>query len=307
MAKSDKSFGGFWKTFFRNVSDHNLPLLSAAIAYYTTLSLSPLVLLSVVLIGTLYPSAQDRFVADVGALTGPQGAKVIRTIVDNASTHPDLGKLAGWIAVVVLLFSASAVFGQLQMALNRVWDMTTASTGGIKTFIRRRVFSAGVLLAVLFLTLVSFVAQALLNLVADSEAILLKTTWWAISVLIYAALFSTLYRWLPDGRVPWWTAFRGGLITTFLFMIGRALIGLYLAHSHTAGAYGPAGALIVLLLWLYYSTLVFLLSAELLYSIARYRDWSWAEMGHIGTDARKGKASQTRRDDRSRAAPLHHS
>ncbi len=293
MAKTDKSLGGFWKRLFTGVSNHDLPLLSAAIAYYTTLSLSPLVLLSVLLIGTLYPSAQEHFVDDVAALTGPDGAKVIRTIIENASSHPDLGKLAGWIAVVVLLFSASAVFGQLQMALNRVWEMTNVSAGGIKAFVRRRVFSAGVLLAVLFITIVSFVAQALLNLIGSSEAILLKTTWWIVSVLIYAALFSTLYRWLPDGRVPWWTAFRGGLITTFLFMIGRALIGLYLAHSTTAGAYGPAGALIVLLLWLYYSTLVFLLSAELLYSIARWRKWSWAQMGHIGADARKGKSSQT--------------
>jgi len=293
MGKRAKSFGSFWKSFFANVSNHDLPLLSAAIAYYTTLSLSPLVLLSVVLIGTLYPSAQDRFVDDVAALTGPEGAKVIRTIIDNATSHPDLGKLAGWIAVVVLLFSASAVFGQLQMALNRVWEMTNVSASGIKAFVRRRIFSAGVLLAVLFLTIVSFVAQALLNLVASSQAILLKTTWWIVSVLIYAALFSTLYRWLPDGRVPWWTAFRGGLLTTFLFMIGRALIGLYLAHSNTAGAYGPAGALIVILLWLYYSTLVFLLSAELLYSIARHRHWSWAQMGHIGVDARKGKPSHS--------------
>jgi membrane protein len=296
MATNEKrsaGFWSFWKRFFADVSNHDLPMLSAAIAYYTTLSLSPLVLLSVVLIGAMYPSAQQHFVNDVASLTGAEGAKVIRTIIDNASSHPDLGKLAGWIAVAVLLFSASAVFGQLQMALNRVWDMTNVSTGGIKAFVRRRVFSAGVLLAVLFITIVSFVAQALLNLIADSEAILLKSAWWAISVLIYAALFSTLYRWLPDGRVPWWTAFRGGLITTLLFMIGRALIGLYLAHSNTAGAFGPAGALIVLLLWLYYSTLVFLLSAELIYSIARHRRWSWAERGHIGTDARRGKASHT--------------
>jgi membrane protein len=288
LTKQEPAPVGFWKQFFQNLSDHDLPQLAAAIAYYTTLSLSPLVLLSVVFIGALYPSAQDRFVYEVGALVGSDGQKVIQTIIQNASDKPDLRQAAGWIAVIVLVITSSAVFAQLQTALNRVWGMTNKSYSGVRGFLRRRLFSAGVLLAVLFLTLVSFVAQALLNLVASSEAFALKSLWWMFSVLLYACLFTTLYRWLPDGRVPWGTAFRGGLMTTAMFMVGRALIGLYLSSSDTAGAYGPAGALIVILLWVFYSTLVFLLSAELLYSVAHQRQWRWAkiESGDIGADKR---------------------
>jgi len=292
---------GFWKRFFNDVSDHGVPVLSAALAYYTTLSLSPLVLLSVVFIGALYPSAQDRFVAEIGGLVGHDGQKVIQTIIQNASDKPDLRSAAGWIGAILLLVSASAVFGQLQTALNTVWGMTSKKISGWKGFLRRRLFSAGVLLAVLFLTLVSFVAQALLNLIYSSDAVALKAVWWTFSVLLYACLFATLYRWLPDGRVPWTTAFRGGLITTALFIVGRALIGLYLSKSNTAGAYGPAGALIVVLLWVYYSAMVFLLSAQLLHSVALHQHWRWADKGDIGReDTRMPEARAKKKRDTSR-------
>ncbi len=282
--KDDGKKPGFWKRFFNDISEHDLPVFSAAIAYYTTLSLSPLVLLAIVFMGALYPSAQDRFIYEIGALVGHDGQKVFQTIIQNASNKPDLRQAAGWIGAALLLITASAVFGQLQTALNRVWGMTNKTYSGVRGFLRRRLFSAGVLLAVLFLTLISFVAQALLNLIASSDVIGLKIAWWAFSVLLYACLFTTLYRWLPDGRVPWTTAFRGGLMTTFMFMVGRTLIGVYLSKSDTAGAYGPAGALIIILLWVYYSTLVFLLSAQLLYSVAQHRHWRWADKGDIGKD-----------------------
>jgi membrane protein len=297
VTKEERPPAGFWKRFFNDAADSNLPVLSAAIAYYTTLSLSPLVLLSVVFIGALYPSAQDRFIYEIGALVGHDGQKVIQTIIQNASDKPDLRQAAGWIGAIMLLVTASAVFGQLQTALNRVWRMTDKKIHGIRGFLRRRLFSAGVLLAVLFLTLVSFVAQAMLNLIASSEAIALKAVWWTFSVFLYATLFSMLYRWLPDGRVPWTTAFRGGLITTFMFIVGRSLIGMYLSSSDSAGAYGPAGALIVILLWVYYSAMVFLLAAQILYSVAMHRHWRWAEVGDIGHDARAKKKTGTVRPE----------
>ncbi len=273
---SETKPAGFWKAFFDDVVEDDLTALAAAIAYYTTLSLAPLVLLALVLMGALYPSAQDRFISEVGALVGGDGQKVIAAIVDSASKRPDLRQMAGWIGAAVLVFSASAVFAQLQSALNRIWDMQNRAWSGWRGFLRRRVFSAGVLLAVLFLTIVSFLAQAAINLFGSSEALILKALLWSISFLLYAALFSMLYRWLPDGRVPWSTAFRGGMMTTLMFIIGRALIGLYLGHTDTAGAFGPAGALLAWLLWAFYSSLVFLLSAELLYNIARKRQWHWA-------------------------------
>jgi membrane protein len=275
----------FWQHFFADVAEDDLVALAAAISYYTTLCLSPLLLLSLAVIGALYPSAQERFLTEVGALVGAQGEQVIRSIVASAAERPDLTRVAGWIGVGVLLFGASAVFAQLQLALNRIWGMKNAEYKGVLGWLRRRLLSAGVLLAVLFLTIVSFVAQAILNFVTIPAAFAALA--WVVTFLLYAVLFATLYHWLPDGRVPWGTAFRGGLLTTALFMVGRALIGLYLEKSDTAGAFGPAGAVIAWLLWAFYSALIFLVSAELLYAISRQRHWRWAESGDIGANERR--------------------
>ena len=275
----------FLKDFLADVADDDLLALAAAISYYTTLCLSPLLLLSLAVIGALYPSVQERFLTEVGALVGAQGEQVIRSIVASASERPDLTRAAGWIGVGVLLFGASAVFAQLQLSLNRIWGMKNAEYKGALGWIRRRLLSAGVLLSVLFLTIVSFVAQAVLNFVTIPAAFAALA--WVVTFLLYAVLFATLYHWLPDGRVPWGTALRGGLLTTALFMVGRALIGLYLEKSDTAGAFGPAGAVIVWLLWSFYSALIFLFSAELLYAISRQRHWRWAESGDIGASERR--------------------
>lgn len=266
----------FVKTFFQNIGDHEVVALAAAVAYYTTLCLAPLLLLALVLIGTLYPSAQERFLADVAGLVGAQGQQVIRTIVNSASERPDLRQAAGWIGAAVLLFGASAVFAQLKQALNRIWSLKNRAYKGPLGWLRRRVLSAGVLLAALFLTIVSFVLQAALNMVQLPAHGLLAVLGWTLTFLLYSVLFAMMYRWLPDAHVPWGTAFRGGLITTVMFMVGRGLIGLYLEKSDTAGAFGPAGAVVVWLLWAFYSALIFLISAELLYSLARVRGWRWA-------------------------------
>lgn len=211
MAPARESVLTFWKLFFRDVGDDDLLALAAAISYYTTLCLSPLLLLSLAVIGTLYPGAQERFLEEVGSLVGAQGELVIRSIVSSVAERPDLGRLAGWIGAGVLLFGASAVFAQLQLSLNRIWGMKSPVYKGALGWLRRRVMSAGMLLAVLFLTIVSFVMQA--------------------------------------------------------------VIGLYLEHTDTAGAFGPAGAVVVWLLWAFYSALIFLFSAELLYALARHRHW----------------------------------
>lgn len=276
----------FAKTFARGASDHDLIALAAAIAYYTTLCLAPLLLLALVLIGALYPSAQERFIANVGALVGGEGAAVVRAIVSSSRERPDLRHLAGWIGVGVLLFGASAVFAQMKLALNRIWSLKNPSYTGPLGWLRRRVMSAGVLLAVLFLTMVSFLLQALINMVELPAAGLLAAVGWIVTFALYAVLFTTLYRWLPDGRVPWSTALRGGLITTALFLAGRGVIGIYLKESDTAGAFGPAGAVVVWLLWAFYTALIFLFAAELLYALAKVRGWRWAEAGDIGSAER---------------------
>jgi membrane protein len=266
---------GFWKSLFDDFLEDDVSSLAAAIAYYTTLSLSPLVLLALSVLGAMYPASQEKFVAEVGALVGTAGEQVIRTIVESAAARPDLRHAAGWIGVALLAFGATTVFAQLQYSLNRIWDMQDRGLSGLWGFVRRRVLSVGVLLALLFLTMISFLVQTAVNSVPMFEAGFLQVVWWMASFGLYTALFAGLYRWLPDRRIPWLTATRGALITAAMFLAGRKLIGVYLGHSQAAGAFGPAGAVVIWLLWAYYTAMTFLFSAELLQALARHRRWGW--------------------------------
>ncbi|HUP93194.1 MAG TPA: YihY/virulence factor BrkB family protein [Solimonas sp.] len=266
---------GFWKALFKDIGDDSVSSLAASIAYYATLSLAPLILLSLAVIGALYPSAQQQFVTEIGNLVGPKGAEVVKTIVESTDQRPDLQKLAGWSGVALLLFGASTVFAQLQDALNRIWNLRALQRPGAWGFVRRRVLSAGVLMGLLFLTIVSFVVQAGLSAFGGSEELLAKVLWAALSLLLYSCLFTALYRWLPAARLPWGTVIRGGVLTTGLFLLGRCAIGVYLARTDAAGAFGAAGAVVIWLIWAYYSALVFLLSAEVMYALAHARGWTW--------------------------------
>lgn len=265
----------FWRALANDFLDDQVPSLAASIAYYTALSLSPLILLGLAFLGAMYPSSQEKFIAEVGALVGADGAAVVRTIVDSAADRPDLRQAAGWIGFAVLFFGATGVFAQLQTSLNRIWDMQNRELRGLWGFVRRRILSMGVLLSILFLTIISFLVQAALATLPYHDTPVLEIAWWMASIALYTALFTSLYRWLPDRRIPWLTAVRGGLITTALFLVGRWLIGAYLGHSDAAGAFGPAGAIVIWLLWSYYMAMTFLLSAEILHALARRRGWAW--------------------------------
>jgi membrane protein len=265
----------FWKALAAEFVADDVSALAASVAYYTALSLSPLVLLALVFLGALYPSSQEKFIAEMGALVGSDGASVIRTIVESAANRPDLRHAAGWTGSLVLLFGATAVFAQLQDSLNRIWQMQNKKLTGLWGFLRRRVLTAGMLMALLFLTIISFLFQAALASVPYFEKGFMQAVWWVVSFALYAVLFSALYRWLPDGRIPWLTCVRGGLLTTAMYIAGRWIIGMYLGHSDTAGAFGPAGALVIWLLWAYYMALTFLLSAEMLFVLAQRRRWAW--------------------------------
>jgi membrane protein len=244
--------------------------------------LSPLILLALTIAGSLYLPAQDRLIAEVVALVGPQVEPVLRHVIDSAHDRPDLRSWTGWLSGALLLIGASAVLAQLQGALNQIWACENRSWNGILGFIRRRVLSAGVLLALLFITILSMGVQAAISSTSFGNE---GWLWWlssAVSGLIYAALFTALYHWLPDCKVPWSTAWRGGLLTALLFMLGRVAMATYLANTDAAGAFGAAGGLMLWLLWAYYSALIFLLSAQLLYALSTVRGWQWS--GPVGDE-----------------------
>lgn len=238
-----------------------VPDLAAALAFYTLLSLAPLLVLLLWLTASLYPPAQASLVAQIGDLAGPAAAEVARTVLANAQAQPDIGSLAGVISTGGLLFGATLVFAQLQGALNRIFHSEQARFDGALGWIKQRMFSAGVVLALGFLLIVAMVATTAVQVAFAQLPSLLPAIVSLTTLAVYAAAFACLYHWVPDRQVPWRQAWLGGAITAVLFTIGRHAIGLYLANAAPGSAYGSMGALVLLLVWIYYACLVFFAGA----------------------------------------------
>lgn len=243
-------------------SETDAATMGAALTFYSLLSLSPLILLLLWITASLYPAAQEEFFRQVGLLVGTRVEEMARTVVDNAEKRPDLHSLAGALGTVALFISASAVFAQLQVSLNRIFQCRGTRTG-VWGWLRKRLMGFGVVLALGFLLLVSMAVQALLSLLEQQLSALAPVVGLVLSAALYSAAFGALYWLLPDRDVDWKNSLVGGALTAVLFMVGRILIGMYLGRAAVGNAYGPAGGLFVMLLWLYYSSLIFFTGAIL--------------------------------------------
>lgn len=241
--------------------EHDVLALAAALSFYTTLSLAPLVVLVLWVTTALYPDAQEEFFRQVGLLVGPEVEGTTRLIVANAERRPGIGSFAAIAGTGALLFSASVVFAQLQAALNRVFRSGASQLGGLWAWLRKRLLSLGIVLGIGFLLVVSMAVQAALALLTRWLPDLLPVVVGGFSFLLYSLLFAAMYRLLPDCPVGRSRALLGGAITAGMFMLGRWLIGLYLGRAGLGSAYGPAGGLMVMLVWLYYCAVIFLVGA----------------------------------------------
>lgn len=247
--------------FVQRFVDYDILALAAALSFYTLLSLAPLVLMVLWLSTALYPSAQEEFFRQIGLLAGNEVENTARLIVANAQHRPGTGSMAALLGTLALLVGASAVFGQLQAALNRVFRSDAKRLGGLAVWLRKRLLSFGMVISVGFLLVVSMAAQAALQLLIAYVPDLLPVFAAAFSFLLYAAVFAAMYRWLPDRPVTRRRALFGGALTAAMFMLGRSAIGLYLGQASLGTAYGPAGGLVVMLVWMYYCAVVFLIGA----------------------------------------------
>lgn len=247
--------------FARRFIDYDILALAAALSFYTLLSLAPLVLMLLWLTTALYPSAQEEFFRQIGLLVGDQVESTARLIVANAENRPSTGSLAALMGTLALLVGASAVFGQLQAALNRVFRSDAKRLGGIAAWLRKRLLSFGMVISVGFLLVVSMAVQAALQLLIAYVPDLLPVFAAIVSFALYTLVFAAMYRWLPDRPVSRRRALFGGALTAGLFMLGRSAIGLYLGQASLGTAYGPAGGLVIMLVWMYYCAVVFLLGA----------------------------------------------
>lgn len=253
--------GSLPMALFRRFIDADLVGQAAALAFYAALSLGPLILLLLWLTTLAGPATQGLVVRQVRLLVGPEAETVARTIIENAAERPDTGSIAGLWSILLLFIGATAVLAKLQDVLNLIFRTDATKLDGAWAWLRKRVFSFGVLFALGFLLIVSMAVTTALEAAFSRVDWLLPTAASVASLLVYAITFAFMYHFLPDRRVRWYLALRGGAMTAVLFMLGRAGIAWYLERARTASAYGAMGALLLTMLWVYYAGIILFIGA----------------------------------------------
>ncbi len=251
--------------------EDDAPSLGAALAYYTVFSLAPLMTIAIAIAGFFFgkEAAQGQVFDELRGLLGQEGGKAVEEMVQSANAQPTAGIVATVISVVILLFGASGVFGQLQASLNRIWGVKPKPGRGVLGIIQDRLLSFGFTLVVGFLLLVSLLLTAGIALMADwlgglmpGSETLAQILNIVISLAMITLLFATIFKFLPDAKIAWRDVWIGAFLTALLFTIGKFALGIYLGKSGVASSYGAAGSLIVLLLWVYYSSQILFFGAE---------------------------------------------
>ena len=244
--------------------------MGAALSYYTVFSLAPLLIIVIGIAGLVFgeEAARGAIVEQLQGLIGDEGARAINELIENAG-KTGTGVVATIIGVVTLLFGASGVFVELQDDLDRIWKAPPRVGAGIINFIRARLLTFGMVLAIAFLLLVTLVVHAALAALGKYWGGILEGMEWLLHLVnflmsfgVVTVLFAMIYKILPNLKIEWDDVWMGAIATAFLFTLGKLLIGLYLGKSAVASSYGAAGAVVILLIWMYYSAQTFLLGAE---------------------------------------------
>ena len=245
--------------------------LAAALSYYTLFSLAPILIIAIALAGFFFDreAATNQIVQTFQGFVGQESAKAVQEMIRNASSKPKTGMISTVVGIVVLVFGAGGVVGQLQSSLNRIWGVTTKPGRGIWDFVRERFVSFAMVLGVGFLLLVSLVITAILTHLTlyigsliGGAAVMAYALDLVMSFGFVTVLFAMIYKFLPDVRIQWRDVWIGAALTSVLFTLGKFLIGFYLGTSGVTSAFGAAGSLITVLLWVYYSSLIFFFGAE---------------------------------------------
>jgi membrane protein len=242
---------------------HDLLTLAAALAFYTALSIAPLLLITLSVVGVLGVSSQAQMLNQIRELVGEQAGLAVTAIVEGAQQKKHLSGLAGLIGISVLFFSASGVFAQLQSSLNVIWEVEAKANSEVRSWIRKRILSIGMVMTLGFLSMISLIVSTIIAFLFTQKGFGWKLANVSVSITIFCVLFAAIFRYLPDIKLSWRGAFVGGLSTAILFAAGKSLIGLYLGQTAVGSAYGAAGSLVVLLSWIYYSSLIVFTGAEI--------------------------------------------
>jgi membrane protein len=270
------------------------PRLGAALAYYTLFAMAPLLLIAIAVAGLAFgrEAAEGRIVSEFAGVVGETGAAAVTALIEN-SRKPGAGIAATLLGGATLLLGASGAFLELKNALNRVWDVTEPK-GGVWGYIRNRLLAFALVLAVGFLLLASLVVSAALSAAGaylgsyvSRPAAVLQIANTALSLMVITVLFALIFKVLPDTRIAWRDVWVGAAMTSILFTIGKFGIGLYLGRSGLTSAYGAAGSVVVLIVWVYYLAQIFYFGAEFTQAYARARG------SHLGRPRREATNVQT--------------
>jgi membrane protein len=248
----------------------NVPRMGASLSYYTLFSLAPILVISIAVAGLAFgeQAVRGQVVGQIQGLVGRAGAEAVQAMLEGARKHSS-SVLATVVGAATFFLGATGVFLELQTALNAIWRVEAKPSAGIRGVLLPRLISFGLVMGVGFLLLVSLLVSAALaavtQIMGDTHPTL-TTAWGAVNALLTLAvmtlLFGMIYKVLPDIELEWRHVWVGALVTAGLFSIGKFAIGLYLGTSSIASSYGAAGSVVVLLVWVYYTSQIVLLGAE---------------------------------------------
>lgn len=264
----------FFKRLFEKIHRDDVLEMSASLAFYSALSLAPLLILLLTFISLIHEAFREELLVQIESVMGLQASSLIREIALKVDKQPEVRDWAGLVGFLTLLFSAGAIFGNLKSSLNKIFEVTKdphPSQGknllhNVWALLKEKLFNMGLVLAFVFISIVSLFISSLLSFyLRGLEALIGQLLNFLISLIVFDFLFTAIYFFLPQKRVEKKVALSSGLVTAVLFSLGKSLIGLYIGQSAVASLYGAAGSFVVLLLWVYYSSAVIFLSAEIAY------------------------------------------
>lgn len=257
---------GLWKVLKRAVTgfvNNDAMTLAASVAFYTVLSLSPLVVILVGVSGTIAEDSEQFIVRRTGELVGPRVQEGVRLVLDNARSNSHTGFWSTLVGAGILLFTATAVFVQIQHSMNRIWGVQARRGQSLWFWIRTRLVSLIMIVLTGTILLASLILSTLINLIFKGDGAFYEAIHFAAALVLFMLLFIILFRVVPDVDFRWRDAAGGATVTAILFALGKLAIGHYLGYTGFGSAYGAAGTFVAFLLWVYYASFIVFFGVEL--------------------------------------------
>ena len=263
--KKAKNILSILKCTFYEFSENDVPRMSAALAYFTFFALAPMLLVIITVCDIFYgrDAIEGTLFGQIKGFVGNDAALQIQEIIKNAAKH-GASTFATVISIIALIFSATGVFTEIQSSINAIWQLKAKPKKGWLKFLSNRLLSLSMVLGLGFILMVSLVMNALLDIMMqrllkilpDGSIVFTYIINFALTFIIISSLFGIIFKFLPDAKILWKDVRAGAFTTAILFMLGKFAISLYLGKSNPGGTYGTAGSIVIILLWVYYSSII---------------------------------------------------